>query len=383
MTARRLRVRWQAPREEPISGAPTERAGTVVESNRARLAIVAGIGRGAGAEVEVPEPEAVVEPEEPLTVVEESVVQVDTAELGTGRTLLGHGGGPIPGPGSVSPGPGHQPSAPAGPDAQITLKVDSPKEIKKPEADIADEHDRPGVAGWTTPNYDVAVPALQAPQASINVTLGFDIELAEEYTGKRLDVLRDHEYGHVTIATESARSHLADGLEANLESLPAFIPTAPVRAAILAAAGHFVAEEGAESAEYDRADYPRMLEAYLGASTPLKDLAKGSREIQRVAKVLTTYAKSGSNASSSKDLSRHVKSIDKAWGNLSDIDLYRIQYNPDFGGLVAKCNDVTDELEDRLDSDDLEGAPGEDVELERQIDKMRDLLDDYEWEPAL
>jgi hypothetical protein len=213
--------------------------------------------------------------------------EIDFSSLSKGRRLPGHGnlcGLKM----QNTQVPAIQKRGPFGVDANISLTVNPPTYERKPAAEIAAAHGRPGVAGWTTPAYQSASPIGNGRNISIDFTLDFIIELGDEYTGVAGQVLQDHEQGHVNIGRRKAQQHFVDNLRANLES-QRVLNRANVGAALTAAETNFVNEEQAGSQAYDNADYPRMTQAYHGARTPLADLEGESGNIAHMAARLRNF----------------------------------------------------------------------------------------------
>lgn len=66
--------------------------------------------------------------------------------------------------------------------ALFTLTVNRPVKDTRLGADIAAAHIVADAAGWTTPTFDIKVQSPSWNQITINVLLGFRIELAKEFT---------------------------------------------------------------------------------------------------------------------------------------------------------------------------------------------------------
>ena len=236
------------------------------------------------------------------------------------------------------------------PTANITFNNVTPTIRRDPEADIARRHGRENVAGWCTPHYRVEVPNLTTNTIDITVSLTFLIELATEYSGARLGVLRDHEYGHVTVGTRLAEKHLVDDLQTNLQALPNFTARDPIQTQITAAIDRFVAAEARLSREYDTADYPRMREAYQGADTPLVDLAEASAPIKHMINRLKGFNQYVPNIKlhpgdpKEFGLKSHCYEIVLAYASLSETDVMRLQYNPEFKQLVTITQEAVNKV---------------------------------------
>jgi hypothetical protein len=337
--------------------------------NAAFRALLQGSGRGspaAGTE------EALDEVLEPIDVSNLQIVEV----------LEGHGNGP--GGGSGSPSGGRSGS---GAGASVSMTVNDPTEISKPEADIEAEHGR-GTAGWTKPTFDMAVPIAFASEVHVSVTLGFIIELAEEYTGMRGAVLRDHEQGHVQIGTREAQTHLVSGLDGMLDDMGRFTP-AGVQGALRISRDTFVDQEEIASAQYDASDYPRMRQAYIGAQATIQELSAGSPAIGQLAALLDNFASWDTLTTTAADVQTMADEMDVAWGRMSEVDVARVQYNEGFASLVFLCRLAVGAL--RL----LHGALGTEEEGETEGETVDDggmsaalagvsaVLDRFSWTPTI
>lgn len=279
---------------------------------------------------------------EDVQLSEEDEAPLPTEGLGAQEELQGHGdlGRQAVIQREDGPGAAAAPTAaPPTPTANITLTVNPPTIVRSPEADISASHGAEGIAGWCTPAYNVNVTSRTATTIGLTVTLSFTIELASEYTGDRLSVLSDHENGHVRIGERLARQHFVTDLQANLQALPNFSAAPPIQAQIVGAANGFTTDEGIESRDYDTADYPRMREAYFGARTPLADLAAASAPIQRMIDALQAFNSYVTNMDAldtdESALENVTHPIIQARTALSQVDVSRLQYNPEFKTLVA------------------------------------------------
>lgn len=282
---------------------------------------------------------------------------LETAGLGKQEELEGHGNlgesstVQREGPGSTPPTTA--PAAPAtAPTATITLTVTPPTIVRSPEATISTNHGAVGIAGWCTPSYNVAATSRTATTVALTVTLGFTIELASEYTGDRLGVLSDHENGHVRLGERLARQHLETDLRNNLQALPNFSSLPPMQAHIVTATTAFTAAEGQESRAYDTADYPRMREAYFGVRTALATLAANSAPIQQMVNAIqafNTYVTNLTGTSADETaLENAAHGVVNARANLSQIDVQRLQYNPEFKTLVATAQSFLPGLREHI-----------------------------------
>jgi hypothetical protein len=267
--------------------------------------------------------------------VAEEQSPLDPAQLGLQRELPGHGDNGTAQNQGAAPAAGGGGRSPAIVNAVVGMTVNPPTEESKPAADIAAAHNKPGVAGWTTPAYDIKVPHVDPNRIDVNVTLDFKIELAQEYKDDTLKVLRDHEYGHVDIGKEEGQEHLVNGLHDDLSALPNFSSAPPIRQAIVKAAQQFSAAEGNASQAYDSLDYPRMEQAYLGARTPLAKLEAAAPNITTMAKALRGFA-SAISRTNAKGMITLAQKIIEARDRLTEDELAQLQYNPEFKKLVTE-----------------------------------------------
>ena len=315
------------------------------------------------------------EVEEPVGEEQIDNQPIDTSGLGKEEQLPGHGN---TGGGQIGSMPEIQRNGGGAVAANISLTSNPPLEMSLPAADIAANHGRPGVAGWTTPQYNIQVPSASPSQIDINVSMDFDMELAEEYSGDTLRVLRDHEFGHVNIGNQKAQQHLVNNLETNLEAQPALTRT-NIQAAINTAANTFVAQEGTGSQAYDAMDYPRMQQAYLGARLPLADLEARSGKIAKVAGALRMFNAQGPAAAQAQ-INRAAQAVLDSEDGLSVDEVSQLQYNADFAALVTSCRAKIDEILERFNWDlwILEFSTlSEDIR--RKLDELRSSLDGFTW----
>jgi hypothetical protein len=299
------------------------------------------------------------------TTTESEDVAYAPSTLRMRRELVGHGVEEVP---AVQT---EEEEAGDGPTATVTLAANKPNEIRKPANKIAEDHGKPNLAGWVTPKVDLQAPSISATEMELSVTLDFDIELAKEYKGEKLRVLRDHEQGHVNIGTRLAQEHLVDGLKESLEALGDFKSKNSVKTALSTALQTFKDEEASESQDYDDVDYPRMEQAYIGVQLPLADLKKDSEEVASMAKALQDFE------ASDADL---VQAALDARAALSDDDLARLQYNVEFRELVDGVRSKIEAFIESQESPEAE-VSAEDKELLGKAKDARAMLDDFTWKP--
>jgi hypothetical protein len=302
---------------------------------------------------------------------------LDISGLGASRRLLGHGnlGAAVRAPGPIAD---VQQRGPFGVEASISFSANPPTITRRPAAEIASSHGRPGVAGWTTPAYNVQVLRASPAGISLSVTLDFIMELATEYTGLNRQILQDHEMGHVNIGTSKAREHFVDNLDTRLESNRA-LSRANIQSAILAAESAFVTSEGNESQAYDASDYPRMRQAYLGARTPLADLEAASGRIRRMAARLRNFNATVLSATQGQAEVLAQEVID-AYGGLESEELSLLQYNPEFKALVDSARVCIDAFIEQQEYDwwVIEFSMLH-ASTRQQLHTLRVTLDQFTW----
>ncbi|MBG7609486.1 MAG: hypothetical protein IZT55_01330 [Anaerolineae bacterium] len=303
--------------------------------------------------------------------------QVDFSSMGRGNRLPGHGnlGGNKMQNAQV---PDIQKRGPFGVGAAISLTVNPPTYERKPAAEIAAAHGRPGVAGWTTPRYQCSDPTGGATDINIDFTLDFEIELAEEYTGTPGQVLQDHEQGHVNIGRRKAQQHFVDGLRANLESQHV-LNRPVVGAALSAAQTNFVNDEGADSQAFDQTDYPRMTQAYHGALTPLADLSSKSGNIADMVARLRNFNNAALSGTQGQ-VEIFAMDVIRSRAGLTNDELNQLQYNPEFKTLVTTTLTRIDAIIEQYHYDlwvlefSTLGAATEQI-----LAEMRTTLDEFTW----
>ena len=274
----------------------------------------------------------------PAPVEEEE--PIDTAGLGVSGKTPGHGdlgNENLTEPPEVQ----RQGGGTGGVTANVTYTKNDPTIVRKPAADIASGHGQADAAGWTTPKYTIGVPFANPSRIDLTVTLDFEMELANEYTGATLSVLQDHESGHVNIGREKGQTHLVDDLESSLESNGA-LSRPIIQTSIATATNTFVAEEGTASQDYDSVDYQRMHQAYLGARTPLADLESASATIRDAAAKLRSFI-GGVSVGTQGQAAIFANDATDACQALSENELSVLQYNPEFKALVATARSKIDE----------------------------------------
>ena len=278
------------------------------------------------------------EPDPAAAADESEATTVNASQLGQEGEMPGHGNLGGTG-GGIVPAVQAQGGAGGGVAVDVSMKANAPSEISKPAASIASAHGKPNVAGWCTPKYNIAVPAVSRNSIDVDVTLDFDIELASEYKGQVLNVLRDHEFGHVDIGKEKGQQHLVTDLKNGLQAFPAFTLGPPIQTQIVNAGNRFVAQEGTASQAYDNMDYPRMAQAYLGARLPLAKLMADSAKTATMVRALRSFTPAWSDWDK---VTAPAQAALDARDALSEDELARLQYNSEFKALVEGCKQRID-----------------------------------------
>jgi hypothetical protein len=264
----------------------------------------------------------------------------------------------------------------SGTTANITLTVNDPNVTRPSQAEIEASHSGANIAGWTTPADGISVGSRDANSIDITITIDFEMELASEYIGDRLNILRDHEDHHCTIGANLAQEHLVDNLRTALEAMPDFRNTGAIQTAFQTAHTNFVRAEGTDSRAFDAADYSRMEGAYYGLRTPLADLASATPAVQTMVTTIDNFnsgataepeaeaaepsgetapptpeesgtpAQGGAAAeqSNSTRIIGLIQPVIDARSALATVDVDRLQYNNEFKGKVSTASGHVDTL---------------------------------------
>lgn len=277
--------------------------------------------------------------------------------------------GKTPGAGAI----GVQRQAGPQPVKQVSTAVvyEEPEIIRKPSSEIVAEHGRKGIAGWTTPFYEIKFPVVSENEIQVQTVITFKMELDNTYRGGFLSVLQDHEQGHVRIGQEKAKATFGDQLGNALQALPDYKQTKPIVEARNAASDAYVKQEGAASKAYDDTDYPRMVNAYYGASAPLSKLIAESAGVRRLTNAMwSLMVLSGKKRLTSGTVAARADAVANARYELPDDDMERLQYNLGFKGYVGRCSSVVSELRQRADLDN---------DAQGQLRYLADALGDFIW----
>ena len=270
------------------------------------------------------------------------------------------------------------------PAADITLKLKDPKINRIPEKKVQEKHGKENIAGYTKPAIDISVQKLKRYEIKLTVTISFVMDLAKEYKGGRLQVLRDHENAHILIAEKVANEFVVGPLKDGLEAMPEFTAEnkEQIQAMFQDKLLDFEKEEGDASELFDDLDYPRMAEAYHGVATPLADLASGSAEVKQIVETIDAFNDGAKEAAKAKgddgdggSLDGLVQPLIEAQENLGETDLARLQYNDEFKKKVAKAQKIAAALDKK--SDDLP------AEAKAKLEELAPILEQFTWQPEL
>lgn len=216
-----------------------------------------------------------------------------------------------------------------------------PTVVRRPAREIATRHNQADAVGWTTPRYDLTVPSITRSSIEVRTVLNWTIELDSGMNDHRLDVLRDHEEGHVTIGKTAAREHFADGLTESLSALSSFSDRATVQGAIDRAGRGFEEAEGRQSRAYDSIDYPRMVAAYEGARLSYRQLVTRYPRIGALARALDRLtALGGLRRRGAAAVNGRAQAVIDALDALGPGLLARAQYSSALAGIVARARAV-------------------------------------------
>ena len=222
---------------------------------------------------------------------------------------------------------------------EVTGTGDDIDRFDMPAAEIAAQHGRPGVVGWTTPAFNISF-AGSSPQAIHATTnMRFTMQLAEEYQGSRGRILRDHEQGHTRIGMRRARRHFDEQLHDGIAALPRPFSVDAVRGVQDTAVADFRAGERADSQAYDDRDYPRMERAYHGARASMATLGHDAPVLQRLIDSLRHF-----KAVPVADIGPAADLVSTRIRACSRHQLETVQYNLEFSGAADAAIQRADHL---------------------------------------
>lgn len=306
---------------------------------------------------------------------EETNQTLSTEGMGITLELEGH---------AASPAVQREDGADAGeaeaakPAVDVSIKLNPPKVKRMTEKQVQQKHGKPDIAGYTKPEIDISVPTFKTQEIKVVVTLDFKMDLASEYTGGRLQVLRDHEDAHILIAEKVAKEYVVEPLESFLGEMSEFSQgnASDIQTKLGEVVQDFKTEEGTESESFDNVDYPRMKDAYYGVATSLADLASGSAEIKAMVEAMDAFNSGAKAAAKDKDaLGDLAKAIVDGQSALGETNMARLQYNSDFKGKVTQAQGLVEELKKKPE-DLAEGASG-------KLDELTPVLASFTWKPDL
>ncbi len=264
------------------------------------------------------------------------------------------------------------------PTADITLKLKDPKINRIPEKKVQEKHGKENIAGYTKPAIEISVQKLKRHEIRLTVTITFEMDLAKEYKGGRLQVLRDHENAHILIAEKVANEFVVGPLKDGLQAMPEFTEAnkAQIQALFNEKLPDFEKEEGDASELFDDLDYPRMDEAYHGVATPLADLSSGSPEVKRMVSTMDAFnERAKAAAGDAESLGGLIQPLIEAQDTLGETNLARLQYNDEFKEKVAKAQKIVAALNKK--SDDLP------EEVKASLEELAPILDKFTWQPEI
>lgn len=303
---------------------------------------------------------------------EEGDVPVSAEGLGLEAELEGHPFGPVL---QREDEAGDAPAETLA--ADVTLELKAPAVKRPTEKQIQDKHGVQGIAGYTKPTIKFAVPEAKKYSIKVKVIITFAMDLASEYTGGRLQVLRDHEDSHILIAEKVANEHVIKPLKSEIEALKEFnSSTKPkINPMFNDKYQKFKDEEKIESDAFDAVDYPRMKQAYLGVKTSLANLAAGSAKIKTMSAAMDAFNNGAAGAADADSIGKLTKAVADAQAALSADDLARLQYNEEFKGKVSTAQGIVSKMTEKPD------ALAEGVKA--KLDELSPILDKFTWQPVI
>ncbi|MFC7503332.1 hypothetical protein ACOACQ_00415 [Nocardioides sp. CPCC 206347] len=225
---------------------------------------------------------------------------------------------------------------------QVTGKANEPAYYQTKSAELAIRKGGHNVAAWTTPTWEFngAYMANDMSVLKLSYELGFVIDLPSDYDAAKVEMLKQHELGHVEIAKRKAKEAFEVSLKARIEALEDARDLNVIKAMISKAMDEAKAAEKAASQAFDDAEYKVMSDRYRGIKAPLAELTRSSPGIASAARVLKTVPggmhRARGTAASGVTAGIAAK-VDAAAGALSPAELARVQFNPEFGALVSSA----------------------------------------------
>lgn len=263
------------------------------------------------------------------------------------------------------------------PTAVIDLELKDPKINRISEKKVQQKHGKENIAGYTKPKIKVSASNIKKHEINLTVKLTFVMDLASEYTGGRLQVLRDHENAHILIAEKVAKEYVVDPLKEKLEAMPDFSKAnkPQITSKIQSAMADFKQNEGDESQAFDDIDYPRMADAYFGVATSLADLSSGSAEVKNMVTAMDAFKNNAKTAAGDAGaFGKLTQAIADAQAALGDTNLARLQYNQEFKDKVAAAQNLVDDIKKQENLSE---------EIKAKLDTLNPELNKFTWQPEI
>lgn len=232
---------------------------------------------------------------------------------------------------------------------QVAGRSNEPTYAMTKSAEIAIKKGGHNVAAWTTPNWEFngLYMANDMSVLKLSYELAFLIELPSDYDAAKVEMLKQHELGHVEIAKRKAKEAFEVSLKAKIEALEDARDVNVIRAMITKAMEDAKAAEKAASQAFDAAEYQVMSDRYRGIKAPLAELTRASPGIAAAAKVLKTVPgamhKARGMAASGVTAGMAAK-VNAAAGALSAAEVARVQFNAEFSALVSSAQAAAKEF---------------------------------------
>lgn len=263
------------------------------------------------------------------------------------------------------------------PTAVLDLVLKDPKINRISEKKVQEKHGKENIAGYTKPKIKVSASNIKKYEINLTVKLTFVMDLAKEYSGGRLQVLRDHENAHILIAEKVAKEYVVDPLKEKLQAMPDFSKAnkPQITSKIQDAMADFKQNEGDESQDFDDIDYPRMADAYHGLATSLADLSSSSAEVKNMVTAMDAFNDGAKAAAGdAAAFGKLTQVIADAQGALGATNLARLQYNQEFKDKVTAAQKVVEDIRKKEDLSE---------EVKAKLDSLGPVLYKFTWQPEI
>ncbi|KRA37247.1 MULTISPECIES: DUF922 domain-containing protein [unclassified Nocardioides] len=225
---------------------------------------------------------------------------------------------------------------------QVTGRSVEPTYAMTKSAEIAIKKGGHNVAAWTTPNWEFngVYMANDLSVLKLSYELAFLVELPSDYDAAKVEMLKQHELGHVEIAKRKAKEAFEVSLKAKIAALDDARDLNVIKAMITKAMDEAKAAEKAASQAFDDAEYKVMSDRYRGIKAPLAELTRASPGIAAAAKVLKSVPGAMQRArgmAASGVTAGTAARVDAAAGALSAAEVARVQFNAEFSALVSSA----------------------------------------------